>query len=59
MCILFGCDYLKPLTKTSPIEIYNNIYYSTIHTLIKNSIPDNYCHKKYVSYKTEMNSVMK
>ena len=48
MCILFGCDYLKPLIKTSPIEIYNNIYYSTVQSLIKNSIPDNYYYKKYI-----------
>ncbi len=34
MCILFGCDYLKSLSKTTPNEIYNSINNGSMYPLI-------------------------
>lgn len=47
MCIYFGCDYLRPLTKADPDTIYNNIYNSTMMNFIKKNVTND-IYEKYI-----------
>ena len=48
MCLLFGCDYLKPIPKIDTQEIYNNILNNNIEELIKQNVNDDF-YDKYVN----------
>ena len=48
MCLLFGCDYLKPIPKIDTQEIYNNILINNIEELIKQNVNDDF-YDKYVN----------
>lgn len=49
MCILFGCDYLRPIAKLDTKYIYENILNKNINNLIK----DNVGVENYNNYLTE------
>ena len=48
MCLLFGCDYLKPIIKVNTQNIYNDVYENNINELIKNNIKEEY-YEKYIN----------
>ena len=48
MCLLFGCDYLKPLPKIDTQDIYQNISNNNSYDLIKQNIGKDY-YRKYVN----------
>ena len=45
MCLLFGCDYLKPIPKIDTQEIYNSISNNNLTNLIKENLNSDFQHK--------------
>lgn len=47
MCLLFGCDYLKPIPKINTQDIYDSITKNNMEELIKENI-NNFNYEKYI-----------
>ena len=63
MCILFGCDYLKPIAKLDTKYIYENILNKNINNLIKDNVGNDNFNKYIIEFENAksifLNSIKK